>query len=139
MLQQNASNYDKVSVSIEEEMSTGPKRRGGASPAINSKGEIKYQFMEDELGIGAGRGGQQAGVGLADTEYLGEDESIFAEHKNTRFFDWFYSMNLGTQLLIEDQLSVRTNNQSYVKKIHPTKVLQNAVETAREVARRQYK
>ncbi|KAJ1797617.1 [Pyruvate dehydrogenase (acetyl-transferring)] kinase isozyme 2 [Coemansia sp. RSA 2399] len=61
-----------------------------------------------------------------------------AENQTRRFFDWLYSMNLGTQLLIEDQVAIHDFGHNLVQIIQPLQIANRAAQDARAVCELHY-
>ncbi|KAJ1664818.1 [Pyruvate dehydrogenase (acetyl-transferring)] kinase isozyme 2 [Coemansia sp. RSA 1813] len=61
-----------------------------------------------------------------------------AENQTRRFFDWLYSMNLGTQLLIEDHVAIHDFGHNLVQIIQPLQIANKAAHDARAVCEQHY-
>ncbi|KAJ2550160.1 [Pyruvate dehydrogenase (acetyl-transferring)] kinase isozyme 2 [Coemansia sp. RSA 1933] len=61
-----------------------------------------------------------------------------AENQTRRFFDWLYSMNLGTQLLIEDHVAIHDFGHNLVQIIQPLQIANRAAQDARAVCEQHY-
>ncbi|KAI8322635.1 hypothetical protein GQ54DRAFT_297245 [Martensiomyces pterosporus] len=61
-----------------------------------------------------------------------------AENQTRRFFDWLYSMNLGTQLLIEDHVAIHDNGHNLVRIIQPLEIANRAAHDASVICQRHY-
>ncbi|KAJ2657242.1 [Pyruvate dehydrogenase (acetyl-transferring)] kinase isozyme 2 [Coemansia sp. RSA 1200] len=61
-----------------------------------------------------------------------------AENQTRRFFDWLYSMNLGTQLLIEDHVAIHDFGHNLVQIIQPLQIANRAARDARAICEQHY-
>ncbi|KAJ1721270.1 [Pyruvate dehydrogenase (acetyl-transferring)] kinase isozyme 2 [Coemansia erecta] len=61
-----------------------------------------------------------------------------AENQTRRFFDWLYSMNLGTQLLIEDHVAIHDYGHNLVQIIQPLEIANRAAHDASVICQRHY-
>ncbi|KAJ2878493.1 [Pyruvate dehydrogenase (acetyl-transferring)] kinase isozyme 2 [Coemansia aciculifera] len=61
-----------------------------------------------------------------------------AENQTRRFFDWLYSMNLGTQLLIEDHVAIHDYSHNLVQIIQPLDIANRAAHDASAICQRHY-
>ncbi|KAJ2825677.1 [Pyruvate dehydrogenase (acetyl-transferring)] kinase isozyme 2 [Coemansia erecta] len=61
-----------------------------------------------------------------------------AENQTRRFFDWLYSMNLGTQLLIEDHVAILDYGHNLVQIIQPLEIASRAAHDASLICERHY-
>ncbi|KAJ2460587.1 [Pyruvate dehydrogenase (acetyl-transferring)] kinase isozyme 2 [Coemansia sp. RSA 2424] len=61
-----------------------------------------------------------------------------AENQTRRFFDWLYSMNLGTQLLIEDHVAIHDYSHNLVQIIQPLDIASRAARDAAAICQRHY-
>ncbi|KAJ1728275.1 [Pyruvate dehydrogenase (acetyl-transferring)] kinase isozyme 2 [Coemansia biformis] len=61
-----------------------------------------------------------------------------AENQMRRFFDWLYSMNLGTQLLIEDHVAIHDYGHNLVQIIQPLAIADRAARDARLICERHF-
>ncbi|KAJ2758810.1 [Pyruvate dehydrogenase (acetyl-transferring)] kinase isozyme 2, partial [Coemansia nantahalensis] len=61
-----------------------------------------------------------------------------AENRMRRFFDWLYSMNLGTQLLIEDHVAIHDYGHNLVQIIQPLAIANRAAHDARMICERHF-
>ncbi|KAJ2838664.1 [Pyruvate dehydrogenase (acetyl-transferring)] kinase isozyme 2 [Coemansia erecta] len=61
-----------------------------------------------------------------------------AENQTRRFFDWLYSMNLGTQLLIEDHVAILDYGHNLVQIIQPLDIATRAAHDASLICERHY-
>ncbi|KAJ2036680.1 [Pyruvate dehydrogenase (acetyl-transferring)] kinase isozyme 2 [Coemansia sp. S3946] len=61
-----------------------------------------------------------------------------AENQTRRFFDWLYSMNLGTQLLIEDHVAIHDYSHNLVQIIQPLDIANRAARDASAICQRHY-
>ncbi|KAJ2721928.1 [Pyruvate dehydrogenase (acetyl-transferring)] kinase isozyme 2 [Coemansia sp. Benny D115] len=61
-----------------------------------------------------------------------------AENQTRRFFDWLYSMNLGTQLLIEDHVAIHDYGHNLVQIIQPLDIANRAARDASLICQRHY-
>ncbi|PVV00201.1 hypothetical protein BB559_000040 [Furculomyces boomerangus] len=109
-----------------------PNLEAASSPAILKDGEIKWVSNYKTI--------KKYDIDPKNnaTFWNKDPTQQYAESRTIKFFEWFYSMCLGTQLLIEDQIYVRDHGKNYVRKITPFKVLEQAVGDARKVARNYY-
>ncbi|KAJ2078110.1 [Pyruvate dehydrogenase (acetyl-transferring)] kinase isozyme 2 [Coemansia sp. RSA 988] len=61
-----------------------------------------------------------------------------AENQTRRFFDWLYSMNLGTQLLVEDHVAIHDYGHNLVQIIQPLDIASRAAHDASLICERHY-
>ncbi|KAI9500639.1 [Pyruvate dehydrogenase (acetyl-transferring)] kinase isozyme 2 [Coemansia spiralis] len=61
-----------------------------------------------------------------------------ADNQTRRFFDWLYSMNLGTQLLIEDHVAIHDFGHNLVQIIQPLQIAYKAARDATSICERHY-
>ncbi|OMJ17216.1 hypothetical protein AYI69_g7507 [Smittium culicis] len=110
-----------------------PNMLTAASPAIQDSGDLKWLNTQKSL--------IQYDIKPNNVATFMNNNPTFqyAEARTNKFFDWFYSMCLGSQLLIQDHISVRDHSKSYVQKISPLNIVHNAVNDARRIASKHYK
>ncbi|KAJ1839046.1 [Pyruvate dehydrogenase (acetyl-transferring)] kinase isozyme 2, partial [Coemansia sp. RSA 2708] len=70
--------------------------------------------------------------------WISEGTQQCAENQTRRFFDWLYSMNLGTQLLVEDHVAILDYGHSLVQIIQPLEIASRAAHDASLVCERHY-
>ncbi|KAJ1813704.1 [Pyruvate dehydrogenase (acetyl-transferring)] kinase isozyme 2, partial [Coemansia sp. RSA 2599] len=68
----------------------------------------------------------------------GDNTLQCAENQTRRFFDWLYSMNLGTQLLVEDHVAIHDYGHNLVQIIQPLEIANRAAHDARVICQRHY-
>ncbi|KAJ2232433.1 [Pyruvate dehydrogenase (acetyl-transferring)] kinase isozyme 2 [Coemansia sp. RSA 1722] len=68
----------------------------------------------------------------------GDNTLRCAENQTRRFFDWLYSMNLGTQLLIEDHVAIHDYGHNLVQIIQPLEIANRAAHDASVICQRHY-
>ncbi|KAJ1947324.1 [Pyruvate dehydrogenase (acetyl-transferring)] kinase isozyme 2 [Kickxella alabastrina] len=70
--------------------------------------------------------------------WLSDGTQRCAENQTRRFFDWLYSMNLGTQLLIEDHVAIHDYGHNLVQIIQPLDIANRAAHDASVICQRHY-
>ncbi|KAJ1956555.1 [Pyruvate dehydrogenase (acetyl-transferring)] kinase isozyme 2 [Linderina pennispora] len=68
----------------------------------------------------------------------GDSTRRCAENQTRRLFDWVYSMSLGTQLLIEDHVSIHDHGRNLVQIIQPLEIATRAAHDASITCQRHY-
>ncbi|KAJ2489615.1 [Pyruvate dehydrogenase (acetyl-transferring)] kinase isozyme 2 [Coemansia sp. RSA 2050] len=70
--------------------------------------------------------------------WLNDGTQRCAENQTRRLFDWLYSMNLGTQLLIEDHVAIHDYGHNLVQIIQPLDIANRAAHDASAICQRHY-
>ncbi|OLY85395.1 [Pyruvate dehydrogenase (acetyl-transferring)] kinase, mitochondrial [Smittium mucronatum] len=109
-----------------------PNMLSASSPAIQDTGSLKWLDNQKSFELFDIKPSNVA-------TFMNNNPTFqYAEARTQKFFDWFYSMCLGSQLLIQDHLSIRDLSKSYVQKISPLNIVHNAVNDARRIAAKHY-
>ncbi|PVV03242.1 hypothetical protein BB560_002282 [Smittium megazygosporum] len=109
-----------------------PRLQDASKPAICSSGTIKWLENQE-------RTSQVEHDALNQATFWNNNPNFFyAVNRTSKFFEWFYSMCLGTQVLVQGQICTRDFGKTYVRKFHPVDVAKIAVADARTVAAKHY-